>query len=192
MASIRTLLTGARESAGGVLHFLDQFLQQFLRWFLRRFLQRFPVTATFRGRSACVQYAVQYAVQHGILYGFSGVRTGRRAVHRAFHRAATEQSTEQSTGSRHLYQHLYQHLYRHLNRASTGSMGRYRSFADVISETLARDAAQIRIMVHDVEKVSGETMTETMTIGGKNEKRDTTHRRIALRVAPPGLEPGLS
>src|SRR5207249_1751133 len=130
----------------------------------------------------------QYAVQHGILYGFSGVRTGRRAVHRAFHRAATEQSTEQSTGSRHLYQHLY----RHLNRASTGSMGRYRSFADVISETLARDAAQIRIMVHDVEKVSGETMTETMTIGRKNEKRDTTHRRIALRVAPPGLEPGLS
>ena len=101
---------------------------------------------------------------------------------------ATEQSTEQSTGSRHLYQHLY----RHLNQASTGSMGRDRSFADVISETLARDAAQIRIMVHDVEKVSAETMTETMTNGRKKKKRDTTHRRIALRVAPPGLEPGLS
>ena len=59
-------------------------------------------------------------------------------------------------------------------------------------EMLVRDAAQLCTTWDDVEKVSGETMTETMTIGGKNEKRDTTHRRIALRVAPPGLEPGLS
>ncbi len=31
-------------------------------------------------------------------------------------------------------------------------------------------------------------MTETMTNGEKTKKRDTTHRRIALRVAPPGLD----
>ena len=71
-------------------------------------------------------------------------------------------------------------------------MGREGGFADVKCEMLVRDASQIRVTVHDVEKVSGETMTETMTIGGKNEKRDTTQCRIALRVAPPGLEPGLS
>ena len=53
-------------------------------------------------------------------------------------------------------------------------MGREGGFADVKCETLVRDASQIRVTVHDVEKVSGETMTETMTIGGKNEKRDTT------------------
>ena len=52
-------------------------------------------------------------------------------------------------------------------------MGRERGFADVKCETLVRDASQIRVTVHDVAKVSGETMTETMTIGGKNEKRDT-------------------
>ena len=34
-------------------------------------------------------------------------------------------------------------------------------------------------------------MTETMTPERKNEKRDTAYRSIALRVAPPGLEPGL-
>ena len=71
-------------------------------------------------------------------------------------------------------------------------MGRERGFADVKCETLVRDASQIRVTVHDVEKVSAETMTETMTNGRKKKKRDTTHRRIALRVAPPGLEPGLS
>ena len=59
-------------------------------------------------------------------------------------------------------------------------------------ETLVHDATEIRVMLHDVEKVSGETMTETMTNGRKKKKRDTTHRRIALQVAPPGLEPGLS
>ncbi len=59
-------------------------------------------------------------------------------------------------------------------------------------ETLVRNTTQTPASHRDVEMVSGETMTETMTIGGKNEKRDTSHRRIALRVAPPGLEPGLS
>src|SRR6266576_3014263 len=36
---------------------------------------------------------------------------------------------------------------------------------------------------HNVEKVSGETMTETMTNAHKNEKRDTTHRRIGAARA---------
>jgi hypothetical protein len=71
-------------------------------------------------------------------------------------------------------------------------VGQQRRFADVKDETLARNGAQIRVMLHDVEKVSGETMTETMTNGRKKKKRDTTYCRIALRVAPPGLEPGLS
>ncbi len=35
-------------------------------------------------------------------------------------------------------------------------------------------------------------MTETMTNARKNEQRDTLYSRIALRVAPPGIEPGLS
>ena len=59
-------------------------------------------------------------------------------------------------------------------------------------ETLARNTAKTRATSRDVKMVSGETMTETMTLGRKNTKRDTTYRRIALRVAPPGLEPGLS
>ena len=83
---------------------------------------------------------------------------------------------------------LYRLLYRDLNRLR----GALTELSEREMRTLVRSATQIRVMVHDVEKVSGETMTETMTNGGKNEKRDTTHRRIALRVAPPGLEPGLS
>src|SRR6266480_6534940 len=87
-------------------------------------------------------------------------------------------------------------LYRHSTGISTGISAdfvrRQRCFTASKSETLVRSATQIRVTLHDVEKVSGETMTETMTIGGKNEKRDTTQCRIALRVAPPGLEPGLS
>ena len=112
-------------------------------------------------------------------------------------RTITEQSSELDRRvyrdvHRRIYRRVHRDVYRHLYRDSTRFMGRERGFADVNSETLVRDASQIRVTVHDVEKVSGETMTETMTIGGKNEKRDTTHRRIALRVAPPGLEPGLS
>ena len=102
---------------------------------------------------------------------FTGTSTG----------ASTGVSTGTSTGP-----------HRRLYRDSTRFMGRERGFADVKCETLVRDASQIRVRVHDVEKVSGETMTETMTNGRKNEKRDTTYCRIALRVAPPGLEPGLS
>jgi hypothetical protein len=59
-------------------------------------------------------------------------------------------------------------------------------------ETLARDGVKTHATIEDVVMLSGETMTETMTHGRKIKKRDTTHRRIALRVAPPGLEPGLS
>ena len=80
-------------------------------------------------------------------------------------------------------------LYRDLNRLRGAAN---RCFADVECETLVRNGTEVCVTAYDVEKVSGETMTETMTIGGKNEKRDTTHRRIALRVAPPGIEPGLS
>jgi hypothetical protein len=59
-------------------------------------------------------------------------------------------------------------------------------------ETLARDTAETPTTPSDVEMVSGETMTETMTLGRKTTKRDATHHRIALQVAPPGIEPGLS
>src|SRR5712692_11535617 len=51
----------------------------------------------------------------------------------------------------------------------------------------ASESNQRRVDWTDVAKVSG----ETVTFGRKNGKRDTTHRRIALRVAPPGFEPGL-
>ena len=106
---------------------------------------------------------------------------------------STGTSTETSTGLLpHLYRDFYRNLHRHSTGISTDFVRRERCYTASKCETLVRDATQIRVTVHDVEKVSGETMTETMTNGGKNEKRDTTHRRIALRVAPPGLEPGLS
>ncbi len=61
-----------------------------------------------------------------------------------------------------------------------------------IRKTLVNVALKTRITSDDVEMVSGETMTETMTFERKSRRPDITHRDVEPRVAPPGLEPGLS
>src|SRR2546425_925201 len=109
--------------------------------------------------------------------------------------------------SRLLYRLLYRQLHRAVHRpvhrhgprsrTSSGTFSArvigYGSPApDARRETLARNTVKTRATSSDVKMVSGETMTETMTLGQKMMKRDTLYPRIALRVAPPGIEPGLS
>ena len=57
---------------------------------------------------------------------------------------------------------------------------------------LAPGAPKTLITSHDVERVSRETMTETMTNARKNEKRDQAHHPNRASSCPSGIEPGLS